>query len=158
MKDTCLLFLVPLLTMSCAALMQGTSYAVPSQPTSAVSYAHASNRNHPRSRASLPRASRPTQLPSGRKRSAPWNAANLQQPHSDKSGSAAKGGVIQNEAANNVLPVRRLSVTRPNLLSLNPSRNNLRHRGPTAAIIGGSANLYRRNSRAINGTRMHRKP
>jgi len=36
MKAACLLFL----TMSCAALMQGTGYAAPSQPTSAGSYAN----------------------------------------------------------------------------------------------------------------------
>jgi hypothetical protein len=185
MKVTCLLFL----TMTCATLMQGTSYATPSQQTSAESSAnpasdqphnakhaapaddgkrqkegnpsdeqrdrrHTSDRNHPRSRTSLTAANRPKQLPNSRKRSIPGNAMNLHQPGSDKSGGAAKGGLIQNETVNNALPVRPPSVVRPAV----PSLNNVRHRGPNPAVVGGSANADSRNTGAINGTRMNRKP
>ena len=79
---------------------------------------------------------------------------NLHQPGSDKSGGAAKGGLIQNETVHNALPVRPSSVVRPTA----PSLNNVRHRGPNPAVIGGSANSDRRNTGAINGTRMNRKP
>ncbi len=122
MKVTCLLFLSLIVPMSWAALMPGTSYAAPSQQTSAESSAttpvagnpskeqrssrHASDKNHPRSRASLTAANHPKQLPNGRKRSIPGNAANLHQPGSGKSGAAAKGGLIQNETASNAMPVR----------------------------------------------------
>jgi len=162
MKAACLLFLIPLLTTSCAASMQGTSYAAPSQPTSAVSSANAPDKNHPRSHASLTPANRTKQLPSRRKRSMPENAMNLHQPGSDKSGGAAKAGLIRNETANNALAVRPPGVARPTVTSLhnvpNPLLNNVRHRGPNPPVVGESANSASRTTGAINGTRMHRKP
>ena len=104
------------------------------------------------------KANRPKQLPNSRRRSIPGNAMNLHQPGSDKSGAAAKGGLIQNETANNALPVRPPSAVRPRQ-RVSPSLNNVRHRGPNPAVIGGSAgNSNSRNTGAINGTRMHRKP
>jgi hypothetical protein len=139
MKTTCLLFL----TMSWAALTQGTGYA--------------SDPNHPPSRASLTgltQANRPKQLPHSRQRSIPGNAMNLHQPGADKSGGALKGGLIHNEIVNNALPVRTQSVVRPAVLSL----NNVRHRGPNPAVVGGSVSSDSRNIGAINGTRMNRKP
>jgi hypothetical protein len=178
MKVTCLLFLSLIVPMSWAALTPGTSYAASSQQTSAESSAtapvarnpskeqrsarHASDKNHPRRRASLTVANRPKQLPNSRNRSIPGNAANLHQYGSGKSGAAAKGGLIQNETASNSMPVRPPGTIRPTAASLNPSRNNVRHRGPNPAVVGGSAggsaNLHSSNTGAINGTRMHRKP
>ncbi len=115
---------------------------------------HASDKNHPRSRASLTAANRPKQLPKSRKRSIPGNAMNLHQPGSDKSGGAAKGGLLQNDRVNNTLPVRPPCVVRPTL----PLPNNARHRGPNPAVVGGSARSDSRNTGAINGTRMSRNP
>lgn len=158
MKAACLLFLIPILTMSCAALMQRTSYTVPWQPTSAVSSANAAGKNRPRSRASRTTANRPKQLPISRKCSAPWNPTNLHQLGPDKSGGAAKAGLVKHETVNTALPVRRLSVARTNLPSLNPSLNNVRHRGPNPAVVGGSTNSNNSNTGSINGTRMHRRP
>jgi hypothetical protein len=89
------------------------------------------------------------------------NAASLHQPGSGNSG-AAKGGLIQNEKASNAMPVRPRGTVRPTAATLNPSFNNVRHRGPNSAVVGGSAggsaNLNSSNTGAINGTRMHRKP
>ncbi len=113
----------------------------------------ASEKNHPPRRASLTKANRPKQLPHSRQRSLPGNAINLHQPGSDKSGGAAKGGFIQNETVHNALPVRTSSVVRPTV----PSLNNVRHRGPNPAVVGGLANSDRRNTGVINGTRMNRK-
>ncbi len=154
MKRTCLLFLIPFLTMSCAAPMHATSYPTPLQPRAAARSGNASGKNHPRSRASLAPATRLKGLPRSRKSSMPENAMNLHQPGSDKSGGAAKGESIHNEAINNALPVRPPSAVRPTMLSL----NTVRHRGPNPAVVGGSANSNRRNTAAIDGTRMHRKP
>ncbi len=114
----------------------------------------ASDKDHPPRRASLTEANRPKQFPHSRKRFLPGNAINLHQPGPDKSGGAAKGGLIQTETVNNALPVRPPSVVRPTV----PSLNNVRHRGPNPAVVGGSANLQSRNTGAINGTRMNRKP
>ena len=178
MKVTRLLFLILILTMSWAALKPGTSYAAPSQQTLAESSAntasagnpskeqrdpsHASDKNHPRRRARLTATNHPKQLPNSRNRSTPGNAVNLHQPGSGKSGAAAKGGLIQNETASNAMLVRPLGTVRPTRASLNPSLDNVRHRGPNPAVVGGSAggsaNLNSSNTGAINGTRMHRKP
>jgi hypothetical protein len=158
MKPTCVLFLIPFLTMACAASMQGTSYATPLQPASAVRSANASGKNHPRNRASVTPANRSKRLPYSRKRSMPENAMNSHQPGSDKSGGAAKGGLVRNEPVNNALPVRPTSAVRAPVTSLNPSLNCVRHRGPNPAVVTGSANSNRRNAGAINGTLMHRRP
>jgi len=114
----------------------------------------ASDTNHPPSRASLAKANRPKQLPNGRQRSLSGNAMNLHQPGSDKSGGAAKGGFIRNETANIALNVRTPSVVRPTV----PLLNNAQHRSPNPAIVSGSENFHSRNTGAINGTRMNRKP
>jgi hypothetical protein len=79
---------------------------------------------------------------------------NLHHPGSDKFGRAAKGGLIQNETVNKALAVRTPSVVRPTV----PSFNNVRHRGPNPAVIGGSTNSNRRNNGTINGTHMNRRP
>jgi hypothetical protein len=115
-------------------------------------HGRASDTNHPPSRASLAKANRPKQLPNVRQRSRPGNA--LHQPGPDKSGGAAKGGLIPNETVNNALAVRTPSVVRPTV----PLLNNVRHRGPNPAAVGGSPNSHGSNTGAINGTRMNRKP
>jgi hypothetical protein len=82
----------------------------------------------------------------------PGNA--LHQPGSDRSGVAAKGGLIQNEAVNIALAVRTPSVARPVV----PSLNNVRHRSSNPAVASGSPNSHSSDTGAINGTRMNRKP
>jgi hypothetical protein len=123
--------------------------------------------NHARTCASSTTASRPRQLPNRWKGPSLRNATNLHQHGSgksglDKSGGAATGGFVQNRKVHNVLPVRSTSAVRPTVASLdqplNPSLNNVRHRGPNPAVVGGSANFHNTNSGAIDGTRMHHKP
>jgi hypothetical protein len=178
MKVARFLFLILILTMSSAALMPGTGYASPSQQTSAESSAntasagnpsdeqrdpcHGSDKNHPCRRARLTVANYPERPPKLQKRSTPGSAVYLHRPGSGKAGAAAKSGLIQNETASNAMLVRLPGTGRPPAPSLNPSLNNVRHRGPNAAVVGGSAggsaNLNCSNTGAINGTRMHRKP
>jgi len=151
MKVTRLLFLI--LTVSCAALMQKTSYAASPQ--------HASDKNHMRSRAGLTAANRPKHLSTNQERRLPRNAASLRRPALARSGGAAKSALIQNETTNRGLPVRLTSV-RPSVASLgsslNPLSDNVRHRGPNPAVVRGSANSANRNTGAINGTGMRRRP
>jgi hypothetical protein len=122
----------------------------------------ASDKNQPLARGGLATAKRPKQRPNSRKRSISGNAMNLHQSASDKSRGVAKGGPSQNEMVNNARPARPLSVARPTTASLNPSVNNIRHRGFNAAVVGGSAggwaNLNSNKTGAINGTRMNRRP
>ncbi len=167
MKITSLLFL----SMSWATLMHGTSYAVPESvlrpaknvetpgplpggegvPRPAFSPAGAGRvRGH--GGPAPQKANRPRQLPNSQQGSLPGNA--LHQPGSDKFGGVAKTGFIRNETINNALAVRTPSVVRPTVLS----PNNVRHRGPNPAVVGGSPNLHSSNTGSINGTRMNRKP
>jgi hypothetical protein len=79
-------------------------------------------------------------------------AMNFHQPASDKSGG--KGELTQNKTVNNARPVRLQSAVRPTVASLHnaldPSLNNVRHRGPNPAVVGGSANSASRNTGTIN--------
>jgi hypothetical protein len=189
MKTACLLFL----TISWAALTQGTGYAIPSGPASQPTFPEsaastasdhpydaehaaptadgrhqslgqasderrdvrrASRNTHLRSRAGLATASRPKQLPNSRKRSLPGNAMNLRQPGLDESRGAAKGGLIPKETFSTGLPVRPSVIVRPT----GSSFNSARRRGPNPAVIGGSTSSDSRNTGAINGTGMHRRP
>ena len=115
---------------------------------------HPSDENRQRGRASLTVANHLKQVPNNRKRSIPGNAMKLRQLGSDKSEGAAKGGIIQRVTVHSALPVRPASVIRPTV----PLRNNVRHRGANPAVIGGSANSDGRNTGAINGTGVHRRP
>jgi hypothetical protein len=158
MKVTCLLFL--LLMVSCAALMQATSYA--------ASWQHASDKNHARSRAGTKAANRPKQFATSRKLSHPRNAVSIRQPALAKFSAAVKvkTGSIQYETASRGLPARsthvRPSDARPTAVSLNPSLNpilnNMRHRAANSSGLNGSANSRNGNTGAISGTAMHRRP
>jgi|SRR5208283_2434338 len=114
----------------------------------------AADKNHPPIRASLAKANRLNQIPNRQEHSKTVNAINLHKPVSDKSGGVVKGGLTQNETGNHVLPVRSPSIVRPTV----PPLDNMRHRSPNPAVVGGSANSITKNTGAINGTRMNRKP
>ena len=146
MRATGLLFL--LLSVSCAASMQETSYAASPQ--------HASDKNHTRLRALLNAENRPKQTATSQKRLLSRKATSLPQLASPRPGSAATGGLIRNETANRGLPVRQASVP-PSMASLNPSPDSLRRRGLNRAIVGRSTNSGNRNAGVINGTGMHRR-
>ncbi len=107
-----------------------------------------------RSRPGLLKANRPKPLPNAQERSSPENAMSLQQPGSNKSVGAAKGGFIQQEAVSTALRGRRTNVLRPT----GPLPNDVRHRGANPAVVGGSVNSNNRNTAAINGNRMIRRP
>jgi|SRR5579863_857640 len=123
-------------------------------PDAQRDHRHASDNGHPRSLTSLTKANRPKQLLNSRKTAIPGRAMNLHQPDSAKSGGAAKDGSIHHETVGSGLPVRPPTVAQPTASSL----NNERHRGPNPAVIGGPANSDSRNTGAINGTRMNRRP
>lgn len=112
-----------------------------------------SDTNHLRRRASLTAPNRPKQSSDSRKGSLSANAVNLRQPDSDQSGRSARSRLIQNETVHPALPVRTSSVFRPT-----GPLNNVRHRGPNAAVVGGSTISEGRRTGEINGTRMIRRP
>jgi hypothetical protein len=114
---------------------------------------HDFGKNHPRSPATKTK-DRPKTLPNNSKRFVFGNAMNLYQPGSDKSTGVARSGLIQQETVNRALPVRPANVIRPTI----QSPPNVRHRGPNPAAVGGLASRDSRNTGAINGTRMQRRP
>jgi hypothetical protein len=66
----------------------------------------------------------------------------------------AKKGSIQNKSVTSVSAAQR-----PNMFpSTSPSLENLRHRGPNPAVIGGLAASKPSDTGAINGSRFSRKP
>ena len=114
---------------------------------------HISHKNHPRSLVTVTKEP-PKQLPKNQKHFPSRNGMNPHQPVSEKLGSAAKSGLTRRETVNSAAPPRSPSVIRPSA----PSLNNVRHRGPNPPVVGGSANLGGKNTGAINGTRVHRRP
>jgi uncharacterized iron-regulated membrane protein len=111
-----------------------------------------SAKNHPRSLSTTVR-DRSQQLPKNRERFTSGNARDLHQTASGKSVGVAKSGPLPNKTVNNFPPVRRTSALQPT----GPTLNNARHRGANPAVIGGAA-IPDRNTGAINGNRVHRKP
>lgn len=112
------------------------------------------DKKHWPSRVSVTKTTPREPSPNSRERSMSTNAANFHQPGPNRSGAVAKGVPIQNETVNDALPVRPSGVVRGTASSL----NNVRHRAPNPAVIGGAANSQGKNTGAINGTRMNRKP
>ena len=112
-----------------------------------------SEKNLPRERPNPNTTNHSKQPPTSQNHSKPANALNLNHPRSDKLDGAAKDGAIHAGAVNNGFAVRSRRVTR----STTASPNSTRHRGPNPAAIGGSVSSGR-NTGAINGTRMNRKP
>jgi hypothetical protein len=167
-KATSLLFLM----ISSAALTPGTAYAYPSSPTSQQSgpesaantvsnhprdgeraapadggqqqdRPHVSVNNHPRGPATITK-DRPKQLPNN--------------PRRFPSGFAAKSAFIGNETVSKTVSVRPPKVLGSTVPSLNPSLTNMRHRGASPTVIGGSANSDGKKNGTINGTHMIRRP
>jgi hypothetical protein len=115
-------------------------------------------KNHPRSRSSLTTASHPAELPGSGKRSIPRITSNLVHQGPGNSKGAPRAGSVHHETVTNPLPVRPPSVGRPTVVSLNPSLNNRRHRGPNPAVVGGSASLRNKSAGEMNGTHMNHRP
>lgn len=165
---------------ACAALMIGTSYAVPSNPTyeqssaespsrvvddgkhaqheeasdEQPSHRHPSGNKHLRSSATATAGKHAEQVP---KQEAFRNSStmNVRPAALGESGRAAREGLVHNEILNNsALPTRPPSV----VPRTGRSANDLRHRGPNPAVIDGAMNSNVRNTGSINGTRMNRRP
>ena len=116
---------------------------------------HSSENNRPRPRIGAEKANQPNQPLNSRERSRYGNEMNVDGPALRQSGSAAKEGLVRDEALDNsALPTRPPSV----VPRRGQSPNNVSHRGPNPAVMDGLANSNTRNTGAINGTRMNRRP
>jgi hypothetical protein len=100
-----------------------------------------------------PKANPPKQPLNSRQRSLPGEGTKLRQPGPNHSGGAARGGLIQDKAANNITAFRAPSVVRRTA----PSVNNVRHHSPNPAVVSGSLTSHGANTGTIDGTRMNHK-
>lgn len=148
------------LMIACALWIQGESYAVPLQQTSAGSSANASDHKHSL-HASLSAGERPKNPTTSRKRTAPTGATKFRQPGPYKSGTSAKTGSTEKVGARGTRPAQSPRIARSTMASLNPtlqsSLNNVRHRSSNPGVVGASVNQTS-GAGEINGTRMRRRP
>jgi hypothetical protein len=165
-----------LLTLTWAASILGPDYALASDSTSRQSVSQSPANaatghpgeagrtaparegrpiaaQRPLGRSGLTKVSRPVARPIRRQNSKTENAMDSYQPGSIKFGIAERGGLIPNGSVSSALPARPSIALR----SAAPPLNNVRHRGPNPAVVGGSANFHGSSTGAVNGTQMNRK-
>jgi hypothetical protein len=94
--------------------------------------------------------SRHKQPPASPRRPTVGNPARVRQPGTDNSVRAARSGFIGHAGVSNV---RAPSVTR----IVAPTVNNVRHRGPNPAVVGGSAKTQANGTGSVSGTGMSRR-
>ncbi len=171
------------LTLSCAALTCGTSYAAPAPQPQASEVARNAVGEDLRGRSGVleerkktspannnKRTSNPfvydkSYSPNGTNRArrptrngrdwASGGAADFHPALSEKSAGTPKKGWMQNQQTiDHPLAVRPPSIGGPAARSL----SDVSHRGPNPAVIAGLTNLKSGNAAAIDGTRVNRKP
>ena len=111
-------------------------------------------KNHADSHNSLTKATRPKQPSINGEHSRSGSAINLRQSGPNRSGGATRVEVIHHETLHRTQPVRPPGVVRTNA----PSLSNVRHRGSNPAVIGGPASSGTRNTAALNGNQIGRRP
>jgi hypothetical protein len=160
MRTACLLFL----TMSWAALIPGTGYAV---PASGAETGRASGTIHPHSGVPEPPGSthpikhtlvrptvnRPKPLSTSRQHSQPGNVTNFHPPSSNQTGGPANSGFTRTGTVNTPLAFRAPTVGRSTV----PLVSSVHHRSPNPALVVGSPNLHSSNAAAIDGARVNRR-
>jgi len=115
---------------------------------------HAPQKNHTPSHPSPTEATRPKHPSRSGEHSKSRNAIALHQPGPNRPGPVTRNGLIHNQTGNHTLPVRSPGVVGSSELT----SNNVRHRGPNPAVIGGPASSIARNTAALNGTHMGHRP
>src|SRR5271170_7504992 len=138
-------------TEHAAAPDRGTHIGKPSDDQQ--NHPKVSGNKAPTPSASLSKPSLRNELTNRRERFASQDSKNSYDPASNKSTGAAHNGLARNETVNHGPSNRAPSVVRPAV----PSFNNVRHRGPNPAIVGGAGISSTRNTGVLDGTHMNRK-
>lgn len=145
-----------ILMMTCVALACQTGYAerAAANDHRDQNAGHAPRKPQRSSRRGPAESKPPNQLGNRERHSAPAGALTPRRGL-ERSSPRAKTGLIENAIAGRPRPVRR---------PLNPVRagaaplSNERHHSPNPAVIAGSADLGRRNTGAIDGRQVPRRP
>jgi hypothetical protein len=107
-----------------------------------------------RTRATLANMNRPGMASNDLGLTTSANGTNVHQELSSRSDQAARQTAFRQETMNSALPVRPATAVRIG----SPSPANARHRGSNPAIVGGPMNATARNTSALSGSAVHRRP
>jgi hypothetical protein len=92
--------------------------------------------------------------PRNQKRSATGKLPDPQMPAPSRSTSSVNNGLTINKAASKARLSQPTTTSRTSI----PTFNNVHHRSPNSATLGGSTSLRAVHTGSLNGTRMGRKP
>jgi hypothetical protein len=109
---------------------------------------HASGPGNAHSGTNVANANHPKKFPNSQERLTAENPHNLTQSGQSRSAAGVKNGLGKDK-----------TVSPPSMFpSSTASLDNVRHRGPNSAVVGGAANSKIGNTALLNGTRMNRRP
>lgn len=139
---------------ACGALMCGAVY----ENRSASGQQREQSSSHTSQKPHRPKTKGPAKSKSAKqlpKRQAHLPSARVMNPRdgADRSSTIARASSIQNSATGRHRPIRPA----PSGAAAS-QRSNVRHRSPNPAVIAGSASLGNRNSGAIDGRQVPRRP
>jgi hypothetical protein len=152
-----------LLTLICAALMGGISYAASvddtkhlqneNEPVHSQRQGGTKDKNHSLGPSSFAKAKRAQQSSKNPSRPAMGNPKGSHQPLVNPANGTASGLPGKNDAANKARPVQPPSASRMPA----PTPLSTAHHSPNPARVGGPSVSNARNSGAINGTGIKRR-
>jgi len=122
-------------------------------PSALTGRGRSSHVNHPRNTRGAG-ANRPQELSQSQQRFTARNHRNLSQTAPGNPGAVGKTASFRNNAVNTAPTVREPSLFPSSTSSL----ENVRHRSPNPAIVGGAGNSRASSTGALDGSRMSRKP
>ncbi len=163
MKISCLVFLVISSALTLAASDATASSPAPQRLEGAASTVPAGKRRVQHRAAKANQVPKPPHVANTNRLKRPANgqarsttaSPRVQTPSRlSQSVVVEKRGSIQNKSVTSVSAVQRQSM----FPSSSPSLDNLRHRGPNPAVLGGLGTSKPGGTGAINGSRMSRKP
>jgi hypothetical protein len=114
----------------------------------------AAKKIRPNGSASQAKRNHPQPLPSNQKRVPTGKLSDPQRPGASRSTSSANSGLAINKGASKTRVVQPPTTSRISI----PTSNNVHHRSPNPATLGGSTGLRSVNTGSLNGTLMGRKP
>jgi hypothetical protein len=118
-----------------------------------IGHGQVSGANQAHAGSAPPKATHPLPLPKTGTHHAAPNTTQARSAGALQSTNAAAAALRENHATSNLRSVQLHTAPRPA-----QSPNNVRHRSPNPAILGGSVSPSAANTGALNGTRMSRRP
>jgi hypothetical protein len=121
----------------------------PRTSSQSADHGRPTKKNKPHGSAIAPKPSHSQPLPKNQKRSTPQKLTGTQ-----PAAPRASGMPITNKTASNARFALSPTTSRASI----PTSNNIRHRGPNPATLGGSTSVRAANAGTLSGNRIGRKP